>query len=147
MVHGESQRNPLRSHTTFTLSEHRGSEASLEAWFKEEFASVVPPPLQEPEVPAGDFIAQLLKGDKAAVAGRISGTTLIPVFRPFISSTFTDTAHERDLLIKLVYPFVARYATQLEVLFYQPSEMRWGIGPVLEKKHLTSATCMEELER
>lgn len=71
----------------------------------------------------------------------------MPVFRPFISSTFTDTALERDLMILLLYPFLGEYARLSKVSFFQPSEMRWGIGKSLEVKHLTSATCIAELYR
>eukprot|EP01041_Mallomonas_annulata_P001634 gene1634-3168_t len=71
----------------------------------------------------------------------------IPEFRPFISSTFTDTAYERDLMILLVYPFLSEYARVSGVSFFQPSEMRWGIGPALSGKHMTSEVCLSELKR
>jgi hypothetical protein len=76
-----------------------------------------------------------------------ASTIARPVFHPFISSTFTDTAIERDLLILLLYPFLAEYARDVGIVFMQPSEMRWGIGKSLEKRHMTRDVCVSEIKR
>jgi len=51
------------------------------------------------------------------------------VIRVFLSSTFTDTVHERAVLLRCVHPAVQRYARKLnfEVVL---SEMRFGIRNV-----------------
>ncbi|CAK4195625.1 unnamed protein product [Aphanomyces euteiches] len=64
----------------------------------------------------------------------------------FVSSTFTDTASERNLLIADVYPYAKRYAALLGLEF-SASEMRWGIREEASDSHQTSAICMAELAR
>ncbi|RHY28673.1 hypothetical protein DYB32_005783 [Aphanomyces invadans] len=64
----------------------------------------------------------------------------------FVSSTFTDTASERNLLIADVYPYLKRYAALLGLEF-SASEMRWGIRDEASNSHQTSAICMAELAR
>jgi hypothetical protein len=68
------------------------------------------------------------------------------VIRVFLSSTFTDTVHERAVLLRCVLPAVQRYARKLnfEVVF---SEMRFGIRKLLSDDNKTSEVCMAELER
>eukprot|EP00004_Rigifila_ramosa_P003105 TRINITY_DN1325_c0_g1_i10.p1 TRINITY_DN1325_c0_g1~~TRINITY_DN1325_c0_g1_i10.p1 ORF type:complete len:1309 (+),score=319.57 TRINITY_DN1325_c0_g1_i10:273-4199(+) len=69
------------------------------------------------------------------------------IVRPFISSTFTDTAFERDMLIADVYPYVKEYGMMNGVEFFQPSELRWGIRSEVADTHQTSNTCMAEIAR
>ena len=63
-----------------------------------------------------------------------------------LSSTFTDTEWERNLLIDDVVPFLQEYARKLGFEF-RLSEMRWGIREEASSAHLTSEICMAELER
>ncbi len=44
---------------------------------------------------------------------------------------------ERDLLIELVYPYLAKQCQLLGIEFYQPSEMRWGIRQFAADSNLT----------
>ncbi len=69
-----------------------------------------------------------------------------PVIRFFVSSTFDDTKHERDVLIKCVLPAAQRYARAIgfEVVM---SEMRFGIRKSLGDDHKTTEVCMAELQR
>jgi hypothetical protein len=69
-----------------------------------------------------------------------------PVIRFFVSSTFDDTKHERDVLIKCVLPAAQRYARAIgfEVVL---SEMRFGIRKSLGDDHKTTEVCMAELQR
>lgn len=67
--------------------------------------------------------------------------------RMFLSSTFTDTKWERDLIIADVLPFLTEYGRKAGVEFFQPSEMRWGIRETTAAAHLTSEVCMSEIER
>jgi hypothetical protein len=68
------------------------------------------------------------------------------IIRFFVSSTFDDTKHERDVLIKCVMPALQRYARGVgfEVVL---SEMRFGIRASLSDDHKTTEVCMAELER
>jgi NACHT domain- and WD repeat-containing protein len=68
------------------------------------------------------------------------------VVRVFLSSTFTDTVHERAVLLRCVHPVVQYYARKLnfEVVL---SEMRFGIRQSLSDDNKTSEVCMAELER
>eukprot|EP00301_Raphidiophrys_heterophryoidea_P023519 c7378_g1_i1.p1 GENE.c7378_g1_i1~~c7378_g1_i1.p1 ORF type:complete len:2037 (-),score=525.73 c7378_g1_i1:323-5599(-) len=64
----------------------------------------------------------------------------------FVSSTFTDTAEERNLLIADVYPYLRRYGMYVG-LDFSASEMRWGIRDESGNTHQTSTICMAELAR
>jgi hypothetical protein len=68
------------------------------------------------------------------------------VIRTFLSSTFTDTEIERNLLLQLVMPFVHHCARNrsFEVIL---SEMRFGIRDESSNQHETARICMEELQR
>jgi WD40 repeat protein len=68
------------------------------------------------------------------------------VVRFFVSSTFDDTKHERDVLIKCVMPALQRYARSFgfETIL---SEMRFGIRKSLGDDHKTTEVCMAELQR
>jgi hypothetical protein len=68
------------------------------------------------------------------------------VLRFFVSSTFDDTKHERDVLIKCVMPALQHYARGFgfEAVL---SEMRFGIRKSLGEDHKTTEVCMAELQR
>jgi hypothetical protein len=68
------------------------------------------------------------------------------IVRFFVSSTFDDTKHERDVLIKCVMPAAQRYARAVgfEIVM---SEMRFGIRRGLSDDHKTTEVCMAELHR
>jgi hypothetical protein len=63
-----------------------------------------------------------------------------------LSSTFTDTESERNLLIADVVPYLHEYARQRGFEF-RLAEMRWGIREEASSAHQTSEICMAELER
>ncbi|RHY39734.1 hypothetical protein DYB34_004388 [Aphanomyces astaci] len=91
--------------------------------------------------------------DKHLVARVVQGKLVQNDIRPkpnaisvFVSSTFTDTTSERNLLIADVYPYLKRYAALLGLEF-SASEMRWGIRDEASNSHQTSAICMAELAR
>jgi hypothetical protein len=63
-----------------------------------------------------------------------------------LSSTFTDTASERNLLIADVVPYLQQYARKYNFDF-RLVEMRWGIRAEASSAHQTSEICMAELER
>ena len=68
------------------------------------------------------------------------------IVRFFVSSTFDDTKHERDVLIKHVMPAFQSYArgAGFEAVL---SEMRFGIRKSLGEDHKTTEVCMAELQR
>ena len=68
------------------------------------------------------------------------------VIRFFVSSTFDDTKHERDVLLKCVMPALQRYARSVAFEAVM-SEMRFGIRASLSEDHKTTEVCMAELER
>eukprot|EP01038_Epipyxis_sp_PR26KG_P010217 gene10217-13746_t len=127
-------------------NEDSTSNVSLMEWFRENVEKSLQ--LQKKTNP-NNVMKDLVIDTSSVLRGYYDPLTVvsIPEFRPFISSTFTDTAMERDLMILLVYPFLDQYARSSGVSFFQPSEMRWGIGPSLSKKHLTSSVCLDELRR
>jgi hypothetical protein len=64
----------------------------------------------------------------------------------FLSSTFTDTEWERNLLISDVLPYLAELARKYG-LELRLAEMRWGIRAAASSENQTSEICMNELER
>ena len=81
------------------------------------------------------------------LGGLVSEPTLEQhVVRVFISSTFTDTNVERNLLIACVDPLLRKLATQFELEFV-PSEMRWGISNVAITENLGSEICIQEIKQ
>ena len=63
----------------------------------------------------------------------------------FVSSTFTDTAAERDALIRKVYPKVRAHARTRRIAF-EAAEMRWGIRAEAGDDNLAEAVCLRKLE-
>ncbi|GBG26643.1 Kinesin light chain 3 [Hondaea fermentalgiana] len=70
-----------------------------------------------------------------------------PALSAFLSSTFTDTEVERNLLIADVYPYLKKFGRRVGVEFLQPSEMRWGIRSSAADEHATAEICMAEVAR
>jgi len=68
------------------------------------------------------------------------------IVRFFLSSTFTDTRLERDLMIAAVMPRVREYCQSVG-LQLELSEMRWGVNDVHSARHETAELCMAELDR
>lgn len=86
--------------------------------------------------------AAILDGDLSVVStSRVNNQISV-----FVSSTFTDTQWERDVLVEDVHPFLVEFAS-MGGIEYIPSEMRWGIRDEATAKHLTSAICMNEMHR
>jgi hypothetical protein len=95
-----------------------------------------------------DVVRSSMRGDAAALVPSVwfEEGSKQRVVRVFLSSTFTDTVHERAVLLRCVHPVVQFYARKLnfEVVL---SEMRFGIRKSLSEDNKTSEVCMMELER
>ena len=63
-----------------------------------------------------------------------------------LSSTFTDTEWERNLLLDDVMPYLQEYS-RLRNFEIKLVEMRWGIREESSQAHKTSEICMAELSR
>jgi len=111
-------------------------------------AAHVQPPNPSPHPRPHDVIRSVLRGDIVALKASFwfEHDKKQRIVRLFISSTFTDTVHERAILLRCVHPAVQQYARKLnfEVIF---SEMRFGIRDSLSDNNKTSEACMIELER
>lgn len=93
-----------------------------------------------------DFDARILCGD---VSGDGRDKALLvekPIVSLLLSSTFTDTEWERNLLIDDVVPYLQEFSRHLKMDF-RLVEMRWGIRKEASTLHQTSEICMSELER
>ena len=64
----------------------------------------------------------------------------------FVSSTFTDTAAERDALNKRVYPALRARARERGIAF-EAAEMRWGVTKSLSDDNRTDELCMAKLRQ
>lgn len=68
------------------------------------------------------------------------------VFAIFVSSTFTDTEEERNLLIEDVQPYL-REVCSLFGYEFRFCEMRWGVRDEASEDHQTANLCIQELHR
>ncbi|KAJ3260400.1 hypothetical protein HK104_006873 [Borealophlyctis nickersoniae] len=66
--------------------------------------------------------------------------------RVFVSSTFTDTKHERNALMADVYPYLQKVADALH-LELNTVDMRWGVREEASNTHSTTKYCLKELEK
>lgn len=107
-------------------------------------ALLAEPPLEARATLSRDDIRSVCAGGALASA---SAAASRPRIICFLSSTFTDTATERNLLIADVYPFLSTLARRVGVEFAWPSEMRWGIRSSASDEHSTSAICVHEILR
>jgi WD40 repeat protein/ADP-ribose pyrophosphatase YjhB (NUDIX family) len=103
-------------------------------------------PLAKAVVTTREQVASVLRGNFAEAAA-LQEMQQSKQIRTFVSSTFTDTENERNLLIEDVYPFLKALGRKFGVEVAQFSEMRWGVRAYATEHHLTSSVCMEELER
>ena len=106
-------------------------------------------PADPPLHPIPDDVVQIcLRGDAAALSPSswFEQNSKQRVIRVFLSSTFTDTVHERAVLLRCVHPAVQTYARKLNIEVVL-SEMRFGIRKALSDDNKTSEVCMTELER
>lgn len=64
----------------------------------------------------------------------------------FVSSTFTDTYRERNILLEKILPSMRESAKQhfIDVVFF---DMRWGIRDEVTLDHKTWAECQREIDR
>ena len=83
----------------------------------------------------------ILKGDIADIVEKEP-----QVFAIFLSSTFTDTEEERNLLLEDVQPFL-REVCSLFGYEFRFCEMRWGVRDEASEDHQTANLCMQELLR
>lgn len=66
--------------------------------------------------------------------------------RFFISSTFSDMAPERDVLIKFVFPRLKKLCHERGV-FLSQIDLRWGITAEQSKQGDTIAICLKEIDK
>ncbi|MCP4432710.1 MAG: DUF4062 domain-containing protein, partial [Gammaproteobacteria bacterium] len=69
-----------------------------------------------------------------------------PVFRVFVSSTFSDMKHERDALQRGAFPNVARYCEEIGAKF-QAIDLRWGVSSEASLDQRAMDICLSELQR
>jgi hypothetical protein len=136
-----SQAIPASDDTTSFLESLAESLEAVEA----AHARLTDPPLRSRPK---NIVRSCMRGDAAALlrSSWHEQDNKQRVIRVFLSSTFTDTVHERAVLLRCVHPAVQKYARKLnfEVIF---SEMRFGIRKSLSDDNKTSEVCMAELER
>ena len=66
--------------------------------------------------------------------------------RVFISSTFSDMAHERRILHEHVFPELTRLCASRGARF-QAVDLRWGVNEESQLDHKTMDLCLGEIER
>lgn len=81
----------------------------------------------------------------------VSTAQVAPAARPwtairvFVSSTFADMHHEREILIKQVFPAVSKWAEKLKVKII-PVDLRWGVPKDATSQEILTA-CLTEIDR
>ncbi|CAH1801103.1 unnamed protein product [Owenia fusiformis] len=66
------------------------------------------------------------------------------VLRIFLSSTFTDTVAERNILLEKAYPELRQFCAE-NGLDFQVVDMRWGVRDVMTSDHHTTELCLKEI--
>ncbi|CAH1801102.1 unnamed protein product [Owenia fusiformis] len=66
------------------------------------------------------------------------------IVRIFLSSTFTDTINERNILLDKAYPELRQFCAQ-NGLDFQVVDMRWGVRDVMTSDHQTTEICLQEI--
>lgn len=64
----------------------------------------------------------------------------------FISSTFKDFLHERNVLQHYVFPRLRKYCEK-EGFYFQPVDLRWGVTEESSDDNQTMAYCLNEVSR
>eukprot|EP00045_Choanoeca_perplexa_P016407 m.221485 g.221485 ORF g.221485 m.221485 type:complete len:1613 (-) comp17250_c0_seq2:36-4874(-) len=68
------------------------------------------------------------------------------VVKIFTSSTFTDTAHERNALMLDVYTYLREFCQCLE-LGFEVVDMRWGVRELASNEHRSAELCEQQVLR
>ncbi|XP_050392068.1 NACHT and WD repeat domain-containing protein 2 [Patella vulgata] len=87
-----------------------------------------------------------IKFDKM-IEGDLSDLPPLPrsVVRIFLSSTFSDTKVERNVLSRKVYPNLRDYCADLG-LDFQIVDLRWGVVDDAQNDHSATKICLQEIE-
>eukprot|EP01042_Synura_sphagnicola_P000339 gene339-351_t len=103
------------------------------------------PPAAAEDLASSDIRIRVLRGAFCSepIAQWIAPSWKLHIF---VSSTFTDTHEERNLLMDRIYPRLSLqgFRRGIDVSF---SDMRWGIPSESEYLHLTWEDCRDELQR
>lgn len=86
---------------------------------------------------------------QAILLGRHGGTSALhrsSTVWLFVSSTFTDTQVERNLLMTDVYPYLRLLCRRLGLTF-DVVDLRWGIRNLATNNHETTEICQAEIRR
>ncbi|CAH1266034.1 NWD1 [Branchiostoma lanceolatum] len=67
------------------------------------------------------------------------------IVRIFMSSTFSDMAKERNILLQKAYPELREFC-QKQGLDFQVMDMRWGVRDEVVADHMTCALCLMEID-
>ena len=94
----------------------------------------------------GELVKRFCQGKRDA-AEELSRSFRPRELRFFLSSTFTDTEVERNLVMEDIIPFLKQCGEPIDVSVHAASEMRWGIRSAASARHETAAICMEEIHR
>jgi NACHT domain- and WD repeat-containing protein len=70
----------------------------------------------------------------------------VPVFRVFVSSTFSDLGAEREALHEHVFPELKRLCESLGAQF-QAIDLRWGVTTEASADQRAVAICLDEVDR
>ncbi|CAH1801106.1 unnamed protein product [Owenia fusiformis] len=66
------------------------------------------------------------------------------IVRIFLSSTFTDTVAERNILLEKAYPELRQFCAE-HGLDFQVVDMRWGVRDAMTSDHHTTELCLNEI--
>ncbi|XP_060569674.1 NACHT and WD repeat domain-containing protein 2-like [Ruditapes philippinarum] len=93
------------------------------------------------EEPGAGEMSGILDGSADEVSSSASR-----IIRVFLSSTFSDMAEERNMLLQDVYPKISEYAKNKYGVNFQMVDMRWGVTNEAQNDHMTSECCLREIK-
>ncbi|ESO93391.1 hypothetical protein LOTGIDRAFT_119564, partial [Lottia gigantea] len=81
------------------------------------------------------------------IAGDLTGLPPLPrsIVRIFLSSTFSDTHAERNILSSKVFPRLREYCNDIG-LDFQVVDLRWGVADQAQNYHTATKICLQEIE-
>lgn len=92
------------------------------------------------------LVTSLLSGSLSRIDVMGKKLLLQPI-RLFVSSTFTDTKHERNLILTDLVPRISKWCSDNLGVSFQVVDMRWGLRDEMTSDHRTLDMCIRELRR
>lgn len=102
--------------------------------------------IQPIEISLNGSDIKLFQDDYEILLGQLSHTAddRTTIVKIFLSSTFSDFKHERNILYSYSFPRLKAHCASID-LDFQWVDMRWGVTKQLTKQNITEELCLNEI--